>query len=160
MARLASIRFNTATFEENNIFKERKNISQNKCIYGAQVKVKPSIPLNALLFVVEMNNETNQITGIGLIRNIIAAQENIYNDNNYNRYTYSGNFRLSRDKIEELGGIELIEVFELILFKGYTHIKRHSGITIIPESLLHCQRTNNINLLEKVRLLFISQFKK
>jgi hypothetical protein len=42
----------------------------------------------------------------------------------------------------------------LILFKGYTHIKRHSGITIVPESLLTCDRVREMPLLPTIVSIF------
>jgi hypothetical protein len=56
------------------------------------------IPLNSLVFVVEMNNSTNKIEGIGLIRNMLHPEKKlrVYQTGNYNRYTYYGNFRIDR----------------------------------------------------------------
>lgn len=153
---LASTRFNSKTFSERE---EYTNKTKIMC-YGAQIKIKSSIPLNALLFVVEMNNEKNQVMGIGLIRNIVSPDAHfIYEDNNYNRYIYTGKYRLTREQIEELDE-DILIILEIILFKGYTHIKRHSGITIIPSKLLTDDRTRGVDLTNKVKEMFLNTFKK
>lgn len=153
---LASARFNQKTYREREEFMRRNNI---ECIYGTQLRIKPKVLLNQLLFVVEMNNETNKIMGIGLIRNMLCDPQDIYEDPNYNRFTYMGKYRITREQMEEYDK-KIVEIFDLILFKGYTHIKRHSGITIIPPALLTCERTEDIDLTEKVKSMFKTIFKK
>lgn len=153
---LASARFNQKTFREREEFMRRNNI---ECIYGTQLKIKPKVALNQLLLVVEMNNEINKIMGIGLIRNILCDQQDIYHDTNYNRFTYMGKYRITREQMEEHDK-HIVEIFDLILFKGYTHIKRHSGITIIPPALLSCDRVENIDLTKKVKSMFKTIFQK
>ena len=153
---LASARFNSKTFAEREEYMDKKKVM----CYGAQNKIKSSIPLNTLLFVIEMNNEKNQIMGVGLIRNMVSPDHHtIYEDNNYNRYVYTGNYRLTREQMEELDE-EIVSIFDLILFKGYTHIKRHSGITIIPPKLLYDDRTRGLNLTERVKKMCLNTFKK
>ena len=151
---LASARFNQKTYREREEFMRRNDI---ECIYGAQLKIKPKVALNQLLLVVEMNNETNKIMGIGLIRNILCDSQDIYDDPNYNRFIYMGKYRITREQMEEQDK-KIVEIFDLILFKGYTHIKRHSGITIIPPALLSCDRVENINLTKKVKSMFKTIF--
>ena len=152
---LASARFNFKTLAERDEYMAKKNI----ICYGTQIKVKSSIPLNTLLFVVEMNNEENQVVGIGLVRNMVSPDpHNIYTDPNYHRYVYTGSYRVTREQMEDYDE-EMVRVFDLILFKGYTHIKRHSGITIIPPKLLDDDRTRGINLTNRVKEMFVDLFK-
>ena len=40
-------------------------------IYGLNKKMPKTVPYMALVYVIEMNNDTNQIEGIGLVRNFI-----------------------------------------------------------------------------------------
>ena len=85
----------------------------------------------AQVYVLEMNNDTNQVMGIGLIRNYINPKYKIcvYNsDTNYNRYVYNSGYRKDRSEINE----KLLKALEIILFKGYGHYKRGQGITRIP----------------------------
>lgn len=152
---LASARFNQKTYREREEFMRRNDI---ECIYGTKLRIKPQVLINQLLLVVEMNNEINKIMGIGLIRNMICDAQDIYEDPNYNRFTYLGKYRITREQMEEQDP-KIVEVFDLILFKGYTHIKRHSGITIIPPALLTCDRVENIDLIEKVKSMFKIIFK-
>ena len=56
-------------------------------IYGCNKKIPENIPYMAQVYVLEMNNDTNQVMGIGLIRNYINPKYKIcvYNsDTNYN----------------------------------------------------------------------------
>ena len=112
---LASARFNQKTYREREEFMRRNNI---ECIYGTQLKIKPKVALKQLLLVVEMNNETNKIMGIGLIRNMICDAQDIYEDSNYNRYAYMGKYRVTREQMEEHDK-KLVEIFDLILFIVY-----------------------------------------
>jgi hypothetical protein len=43
------------------------------CIYKSPVPIKSDIPYEAPLFVLEMNNDTNQIMGVGRIVNEVRA---------------------------------------------------------------------------------------
>ena len=81
-----------------------------------------------------MNNDTNQITGIGLIKNYIHRDNkyNIYNDRNYNRFVYKSINRADRNRIDS----EVVAVIEQVLFKGAQHFKRSIGITIFNHKLL------------------------
>jgi hypothetical protein len=153
---LASTRFNEKTLSERNAYMDGKPF----ICYGTQNKIKSTIPLNAILFVVEMNNEKNQIVGIGLIRNYISADKHfIYEDQNYHRYVYLGKYRITREEMEEKDE-EMVKLFDLILFKGYTHIKRQTGITIISQKLLCDDRLRGANLLERVKELFKNKYLK
>ena len=148
---LASARFNSKTYAERASFMDSNGL---ECIYGVPLRIKPTISLNTLLFVVEMNNEKNQIEGVGLIRNMISeTRHRVYADDNYNRYIYEGKYRITREEMEEYDK-DMVAVLDIILFKGYTHIKRHSGITIIPQKLLECDRVRGINLTERMKQLF------
>ena len=61
-------------------------------LYGVPRRVAPTIPLKEKLYVLEMNNDTNKIMGIGLIRNFIKMDttHSIYSDQNFNRFSYQG----------------------------------------------------------------------
>ena len=41
------------------------------CVYGCNKKMPLAVPHLALVYVIEMNNDTNKIMGIGLVRNYI-----------------------------------------------------------------------------------------
>jgi hypothetical protein len=99
------------------------------------VAIKHDIPYEAPLFVLEMNNDTNQIMGVGRIVNEIRADRSyrMYGDQNYNRYTYLGRQRLDRADIMRLKiNARIIETLERMLFYGAGHAKRGQGIHELP----------------------------
>jgi len=142
---LMTSRFSTETYEQNMLIKKAYNI---QCIYGTPTEISKLIPKRNILFILEMNNTKNRIEGIGLIVNKVIISDPrycIYKNGNYNRYTYKGRYRLSRDMIERYNS-GLLEVFDYILFKEKTHLKRGSGFTKIPKKLYEkeiCQSFNS-----------------
>ena len=130
-------RYNNRTYAERNAW-----LSENpecKCIYKSPVPIKSTIPYQAPLFVLEMNNDTNQIMGIGRIINEIRADRpyRIYADQNYNRYTYLGRSRLDREVImQSRVNVCIIETLERMLFYGSRHAKRGQGIDELPVRIL------------------------
>ena len=89
-----------------------------------------------LVYVVEMNNDENRIEGIGLVRNYINLDYKtcLYtSDRNYNRYIYNSEYRKDR---KDIGSLKMLEILEIILFKGSGHYKRGQGITTINLSKL------------------------
>ena len=90
-------RFDNKTFKENLYFRNYNNI---KCIYGSPVKITDLIFPNSDIIVLEMNNTTNRLEGIGIIKNKLFIQEKkrykIYSDNNYNRFIYISNKRIDK----------------------------------------------------------------
>lgn len=156
MIKIVSTRFNDITWQENLDFRSKNNI---ECIYGTPLEMPPHICLDSNVFVIEMNNSKNKITGIGLIRNKthIDKYYKIYHEGNYNRYIYKGNYYLNRDKLLFLDE-ELVKIFDYILFKEKTHLKRGSGFTSIPEKLLNHSICENINIKRRLRELFINNF--
>ena len=65
MLSIVSTRFNNSTWDENQKYRIENNITG--CSYGAPYMMSPKIALGALVFVIEMNNSTNKIEGIGLV---------------------------------------------------------------------------------------------
>ena len=105
------------------------------CIYKSPVAIKSNIPYETPLFVLEMNNDTNQIMGVGRIINEIRADRSyrVYTDQNYNRYTYLGRQRLDRAVIMQSKiNARIIETLERMLFYGARHAKRGQGIHELP----------------------------
>ena len=117
-------RFNNSTWSENTSFRKRNG--KHGCVYCAPITVNHQIPYDSVMFVLEMNNDTNKIMGIGIIENRTANEVyrstpapnishvapvlpfpqqpikyKIFTERNYNRYIYIGNeFYLSREEIE------------------------------------------------------------
>ena len=126
-------RYNNQTWSERSAWLQEN--PDYACIYKSPVPIKSDIPYEALLFVLEMNNDTNQIMGIGRIVNEIRADRSyrIYCDQNYNRYTYLGRQRVDRTVImQSKENARIIETLERMLFYGGRHAKRGQGIHELP----------------------------
>ena len=155
---LASTRFNNSTLLENIKFKEKEKIKG--VIYGTTIKINTRYPLNTLFFVVEMNNDKNEIYGLSLIRNSIVIDKTypIYDNHDYNRFIYKGDYWISRDEIL-LEDRNILDVLEPMLFKGKSNLKRISGIAVITNKLFLRWNLNEDSLKEKIKNLFIIKFK-
>ena len=157
MFHIACTRFNNLTYQENLHYRETNNFN---VIYGATLKIREKYSPGTLIFVAEMNNETNKIEGIGLIKNLLVndLKHKIYENNEYNRYIYKGKYWLSRKQIEEKDP-EIIEILDTILFKGKSHLKFRTGITIITENLFVHWIYDYKVLKNKIKELFLFYFK-
>lgn len=141
-------RFNNATFAENAKWRER---SQHPgCVYCSPVAMPKAVPADAIILMIEMNNEQNQIAGFGMLVNKRKTGNLIYADRNYNRYVYTGDIRADRDWLLSANQ-HLIEKLEHLIFRGKDHIKRGVGFTSIPkkkqsffETETHCAQFQEI----------------
>ena len=149
-------RFNSETLISNYEYRRRNNFN---CIYCCPTKLSPKIHHNTLVFVIEMNNSTNMIEGIGLIKNKAETEKyyKVHLDGNTNRYIYIGNYFIDRKTIEDYNP-ELVYILEQILFKGKSHSKRGSGLTIIPEKVLKFDICKDINIKKNIKDIFINTF--
>ena len=156
---IASTRFNNETWNENGEYKRNCNIKGS--IYGVSIKINEKYPLKSVFFVVEMNNETNHICGISMIRNslFLEKKHSIYSDVNYNRFIYIGEFWISREELINEYDRNLVEVLENILFKGKGHLKRQSGISVITKNSFLNWNYNEKQIKESIKNIFISKFK-
>lgn len=165
MTNIVTSRFNNSTWEENCSFRDKHSYSG--CIYGSPQQMTEKIPLNSLVFVVEMNNSTNKIEGIGLIRNLLNHEKKIrvYQTGNYNRYTYQGKYRIDRSTIEIVCP-QVLKILEQLVFTGKTHLKRGGGFTRIPEKLynkhkiLETYNYTEQQIKEELATLFKRKFSK
>ena len=155
MYTIVSNRFTDATWNENLEYKNRNLF--DGCIYGSPQRLSPRIEINALLHVVEMNNTTNKILGIGIIRNAVQHDKyySIYETGNYNRYIFKGKYHLDRSELPE----QLITALDYILFKEKTHMKRGSGMTIVPEKLLRHPVVGEIDIRKEIKDAFFEKYK-
>lgn len=124
-------RFNNKTWEENVIWRERNEYKG--CIYNSPRYIKETIPLEVILYIIEMNNNTNKILGFGKIinKNYSDRRYFIYLDRNYNRFTYKGKTRIDIKDVGEKYN-DQIEKLEHYLFKSKGHSKRGQGISQLP----------------------------
>ena len=156
MFTLASTRFNNSTFEENKKYRSKTN---NACVYCSPQRMSPKIKSDSIVFIVEMNNELNQIEGIGLIKNTVNLDKysKLYESCNFNRYVFKGKYRIGREELLRYNS-HLIEILDDILFKGKTHLKRGAGITTITDKLLKTERCKGIDIKATIKEIFINTF--
>jgi len=153
---IASTRFNTSTYSENIKYRNNNN---EQVIYGLEFRIRDIYPSGALIFVAEMNNITNKTEGIGLIRNslVLDTKHKIYENCEYNRYIYRGNYWIGREDLNSLDP-EIIDIFDNILFKGKSHMKFRTGITILTEKLFIHWIYELSLLKKKVKTAFLKYF--
>ena len=136
MYTLVTSRFTNDTLETNKNYKQKKNITG--CIYGSPQEMSPKIMYDSLVFVIEMNNDTDKIEGIGLVRNRpdLNKYYRIYEHGDYNRYIYKGNYRIDRTTLLEHNSA-LVKVLEYVLFVEKKQINFLSEILQISEYLIY-----------------------
>jgi hypothetical protein len=124
-------RFNNKTWSATTKYRENENI---KCIYCCPNKITEEILPNSLLLIIEMNNDKNEIEGIGLIRNKIRFDKRyiVHEEGNYNRYIYTGDYRIDTITLSQHNP-HLVETLNKILFKGKSHSKRGRGLLKLPK---------------------------
>ncbi len=147
MNKLMVTRFNNNTWIENELWRERNEF--DGCIYNCPIHIKENVPLMIKIYVIEMNNDTNKVQGIGRIVNKLHSDKNysMYFDKNYNRFTYKGKKRIDKQDIDP---IEL-EKLETRLFTTKSHLKRGQGITQVPDDV-------SKKFLKIIDNIFISNF--
>ena len=154
MIYLTATRFNDKTWKQNCLYREMKKIKG--CIYGVPKRISEDTILNSEIIVIEMNNDRNRIMGIGVVRNYVRMDKyfRVYQDGNYNRFTYQSKLRIDRDDFTDREMV-LIEAIEQLVFYGSTHIKRGQGISKIPDKLLGDKKKK---LIKKICKLFVKRF--
>jgi len=150
-------RYNNQTWDASVCYRDRKKIA---CIYVPPYKLAETIDVNSPVFVIEMNNSLNKIMGIGLIKNKLITDKvyKVQEDSNCNRYIYIGEYHISREILDGYNP-SLVYVLDQILFKGYTHSKRGSGLTRIPEKVLKLDICQGIDIKKEIIDTFVYHFK-
>lgn len=144
-------RFNNKTWQENCHY--RKMYPKFGCIYCSPCMVSSQVPVDSTMFILEMNNDTNRIMGIGMVRNHPKANALlVYENANYNRYQFYGKTRIDRTEMtpeEET----IMKVFDILCFTGNKHQKRGQGLSLFPLTMIHrCMRI--LDLVEFVANMF------
>lgn len=129
---LACTRFNMTTWKENMSYRMKRKIS---VVYGTDMRIRTNYPMLTRWLIVEMNNDLNLIMGVGLVTNRLSFGHQIYLNQNYNRYVYMGDLWASRSTLVSRCP-QLIIQLEKILFMGKSHVKRQTGISLIPKKLM------------------------
>jgi len=126
------------------------------CIYGSYCEISFTVMPNAIMFILEMNNDKNRIMGIGMVRNVLTEKRHsIYNEGSFNIYTYSGAKRIDRSAMTPDEN-DLIEELEKTCFKGKTHQKRCRGITLFPPDVLEKQKPKK-DITALIRKMFLDR---
>lgn len=148
-------RFNTQTREENERFR-RKNWGKG-CLYCAPEQVSQTIPPQAKMIVLEMDNDKNQIFAIGMCANkSFINKYAVYQDYNYNRYNYIGKHRILRSEFTPLEEA-VFKALDQLCFYGNEHMKRGHGLKSFPAKfLVNCKSVMDItSFLEN---MFVTRF--
>jgi len=158
MYSVVTVRFNNETLEKNYAYRRKKEFV---CMYCTPMGLSPKISYSSPVFVIEMNNSTNKIEGIGFIKNNIIKEKyhKVHEDGNTNRYTYVGKHFMDRELIERYNPL-LVYVLDQILFKGKTHSKRGTGLTLIPEKVLKFEVCQDINVKKEITRIFSLHYRK
>lgn len=146
---LTTTRFNNATWKENKMYRDLHDLSKG-CIYGTPEQLSAKIvEKDRPIIVLEMNNDSNKIMGIGLIRGQVHIKKHhIYSNEDYNRYAYIGKYRIDREDMSKEED-ETMKVFDQLCFKGNRHQKRLKGIKSFPVDLLY-QHSKTVDLVDFV----------
>lgn len=141
---LTTTRFNNKTWNEN--IEYRKRYPNIGCIYATPVSNSTQIADDAIVFVLEMNNDTNKIIGIGMVRNHVHIKKyRVYSNDNYNRYAYIGKYRIDRTQMSEQEE-DIMKVFDILCFTGPRHMKRLQGMRQFPIDMLYrCSKILDLN---------------
>ena len=131
---IMTTRFNDKSHDE--MLSYCQNIRGLKCIYGVPKEISTHVVKDSIMFVLEMNNDKNRIEGIGMVRNTaFPSRYGVYEDGNYNRFSYLGKARIDRSDMTEYENT-ILTAMDIICFKGKRHLKRSHGITMFPPDIL------------------------
>ena len=73
-----------------------------KVVYGSPKEITMYVPREAIMFILEMNNDENRIMGVGLVKNIPYPNKHIiYEEGNWNRHNFVGKHRIDRNELKE-----------------------------------------------------------
>ena len=127
---MLTTRFTTETFQENKRYRDTHNIP---CIYSSSLPISDKLPYQDY-YVLEMNNSTNRIMGIGKISKTLQPIAYIYSYKYYNRYTYKGSYASIIESTLDLPQEykDIIMRIERKIFYGKGHLKRGSSFTSFP----------------------------
>jgi hypothetical protein len=123
-----------------------------KCAYSSNQPITFTIPHNRFLIILEANVDTNQIEGIGVVKNKDTCKQ-IYENAEYNQYTYVGKYHIAREEWSAPQKRIMLWIEEFC-FKGKAHIKRYSGIRRFPQKWIDSFQEKNINLHEFFQEMF------
>lgn len=154
---LLTSRFNNHTWSENTAF--RQTHKNHGCVYCSPDPISSAIPPNAIMFILEMNNDTNRIMGVGMVRNHSFINRHVvYNNRNYNRYMFSGKTRIDRSEMTPEED-RVFTAFDILCFTGNKHMKRGQGLKSFPVDILY-RCMPRLDLVQFIADMFKSRLQK
>ena len=134
-------RFTTETYEENRAYKQNILDGFQGSLYSTTLPFPVNASLSKYFFVLDMNNTTNKLMGVGFVKNILAKDQKIrvHKRQGFNLNIFKSDFYISLDSMGSLekGGRSLWKTyiakeFETYLFYGKSHMKRGGAFTRFP----------------------------
>jgi hypothetical protein len=149
--KIMTSRFNNSTWNENKAFLETK--PKLGCTYCSPTRVSKDIPVDSVMFILEMNNDTNKMMGIGMVINHPYYRKyRVYQNHNYNRYMFVGKHRIDRSSMDETEE-RIMKALDIICFKGNHHMKRGQGLLSFPQLLLY-RISSVLDLVDFINTMF------
>ena len=115
---LVTTRFTKQTWEDNCRYRKATFGNKKGCIYSASKPMSQQIATDSYVVILEMNNETNRLMGIGYVKNRpLYMRHFIYQKEAWNTYSYVGTQRMDRGEMDEHEE-QLLQVLDQLCFKG------------------------------------------
>lgn len=147
---VCTTRFNNQTLIENKLGRLR---IQKKALYCSMRPIKDTYR-DDYLFILELNNEENEISGIAVVDNIPSdVVYRIYSDENYNHYFYCSNYYIAKENVKE-NELAFWTKLEMNCFYGKSHLKRGHNIMQFPSSMIESHKKNGIDVIEILKQMF------
>jgi hypothetical protein len=145
-------RFSNETMAENRAYAAKMKV---KCIYSSPRPITEVVPTNAIMFMIEMNNSTNLVVAIGMVRNVGRCNAHvIYTNKQYNVFTYVGHTLILREEMIE-PELTIMRALDILCMSGAYHQKRLIGISPFPEATLRrCLRDTNVDIAAEIASMF------
>ena len=151
MAYLVTTRFNDKTFSQNRQFCRKYN---KKSLYCNPHPLPPNIPIDGVVYVIEMNNSKDKITGIGKIKNRLKYNVyNVYEEEFYNQNHFEGEERVDSDELDEREK-EFIQSLEQQCFYGRGHLKRGHRMLSFPQIKLGTCMKHGLDIIDTIDKIF------
>jgi len=151
---IITTRFTNETWQRNQEFRKRKKFP---AIYGTPQPISKIIPADCTLFMLEMNNDTNKIMGISMLKNHpFYNKYSIYENTNFNRYIYIGKYHIKREEMSEQENI-IMMVFDILCFTGNTHLKRGANLKQFPLMMLY-RCSKKLDLVQFIKNMFVARY--
>jgi hypothetical protein len=97
--------------------------------------------------------------GIGFIKNKPSTKHYyVYDNDNYNRYSYIGSLRIDREEMTEEED-RIMKVFDILCFYGNHHMKRGQGLKTFPMDMLYRMK-EKLDLVKFINEMFKARIPK